>query len=448
MSLHHRISAVLLVATLAGCGSKSTAHVEPLQPAPALGKNIVAFEFVGEADVAKNQIRIRPALPSEIPANSPALKSWSQISSSGSGSPSGTLAFATYGYATGPGEVDTTGTSNRYPASYTCAAGHQCGWISITQAAGTTLKFGNAVAAVYNITNGVTLANGESPPSPASSYSSALPAGAATMRYPGGPAWSSFRWGNPAGTTYMRAWDFDLHSAPSFTFQVRVWGVVDRAYSSFTGPTGITSFTDACSIGTSYFSYSAGTGQSKAKQTINLDFPFSLYDSNGTAGPATVQSLQFQVDGALTMTDDIGLVGARKDTASIVASGLAKYAILPFYSNLTTAAGGGQLCYASAGTTPSRTAIFTWKGVRFEADTSKAATFSAILHENTDIIDFQFASVNAAITTATSGVRKDDTTYVCTLTASGCVTDLITSGANLNMVQYTLTPSDPTYAGP
>jgi hypothetical protein len=178
-------------------------------------------------------------------------------------------------------------------------------------------------------------------------------------------------------------------------------------YSSYTRTASSLPFVDACASGTNI-------GTPTATQ-ITLPFPFTLYDT--TSSTVTVNRRGVLVIGASNLIAPATTV-ALPSSGNVPKCNLFKQcsvprpAIFPFWDGLIYMA-NGAVCTQASGTAPNRTFAITWEHLERNAvnDIGSDYTFTAVLHEGTDVIDLLYGSMlgpapNASGGAATVGVQN------------------------------------------
>jgi hypothetical protein len=195
--------------------------------------------------------------------------------------------------------------------------------------------------------------------------------------------------------------------------------VASLTFASYTRAPASLAFVDACASGTSY-------GQSLTQQ-VSLPFPFTLYDT-------TAQTITLSRRGVIVLgaTDLI----APKQSAALPSSGsvpdcdfilqcaVPRPAIFPFWDELFYSV-NGQVCTQTSGTAPARTFAVTWDHMTRNSPTDIGSdySFTAVLHEGTDVVDLIYGQMlgpepNASGGGATVGVQNAEGTVATSETDS------------------------------
>jgi hypothetical protein len=203
----------------------------------------------------------------------------------------------------------------------------------------------------------------------------------------------------PGGGGGQAEWDFSLPSCDDFTFTVKMMGTVQRSSYQVAG-TNSTDWIDACSL-PGHSTILQGAGPGSVVSDIPMPFPFTLYDI--TFDTDTLPAMSISSNGALGFspitTDNVTLPDA---------SGAASYTIFPFWDALQLGPAG--VCYGMTGTTPNRQFVVTWTNADIVSTTAATEnmTFSAVLNESSDLIQFlynRWSSTQATCTAVTAPSR-------------------------------------------
>lgn len=167
----------------------------------------------------------------------------------------------------------------------------------------------------------------------------------------------------------------------NFSFIVQVKGSPARL-SYAQGRTDNVPFVDACLVaGATAFSL-ADDGTTPA---ITLPFPFTIFDRTSSTIAGSVFQLRIAANGYINIGTAITSTGANTSLPTLTG---ARNGIFAFWDDLVPAAGG--VCYAVQGTWPTRSAVVTWKNANVKSIPGSTITFSAVLYEQTDVIDFLY----------------------------------------------------------
>jgi hypothetical protein len=167
----------------------------------------------------------------------------------------------------------------------------------------------------------------------------------------------------------------------NFNFVVQVKGSPARL-SYAQGRTDNVPFVDACLIpGATAFSLS-DDGTTPA---IVLPFPFTIFDKTSSTIAGSVFQLRIAANGYLNIGTSITTTALNAPLPTLTG---ARSGIFAFWDDLVPTAGG--VCYAVQGTWPTRSAIVTWKNANVKSIAGSTITFSAVLYEQTDVIDFLY----------------------------------------------------------
>jgi hypothetical protein len=122
----------------------------------------------------------------------------------------------------------------------------------------------------------------------------------------------------------------------------------------------------------------AGPGASVSD--IPLPFPFTLYDL--TFDTDQLPAMSISSNGAL------GFSPISSDHSALPSGD--DYTIFPFWTSLDPGANG--VCYGSTGTAPNRRFVATWTNANVVGSAAQEnMTFSAVLNETSDIIQFYYS---------------------------------------------------------
>jgi hypothetical protein len=210
----------------------------------------------------------------------------------------------------------------------------------------------------------------------------------------------------PVGHTNQRRWDFSLPTPTSFTYVVDTFGTLtpsDYGIGADTiGPANNTldnsgTFRNACAspivqIPGSPILALAAPGSDNLGSEIALPFPFSFYDY--TFDTDDHRSLLINTNGIVGLTP----VGNATNVTLPDSSGSYAYSMMPFWDQLTVGPSG--ICVGTEGTHPSRKFVVTWPDATVTG--SEKLTFSLVLSEGTDRIEFQYSRWSTSRTNCTS----------------------------------------------
>lgn len=199
----------------------------------------------------------------------------------------------------------------------------------------------------------------------------------------------------PSGGSSSSRWDFTLPDPDSdFTFAVMVHGTFLRAsYGSSEAQIAASlntldnagTFRNACAspivqVPGSPFLKGAASGADNSGSEIALPFPFTLYDV--TFDTDLNPYLLINTNGAIGFQSP----GTDANVTLPDGSSLYDYTIFPFWDAVTPGPGG--VCVGVEGTELNRAFVVTWLNATVGGTTN--LSFSAVLHERTDQIEFQY----------------------------------------------------------
>jgi len=238
--------------------------------------------------------------------------------------------------------------------SYLCENGHLCAEVTVRNLS-TTRQIDKVYVQVTSITPNFFGAN-----------SVPVPTG-----YPLNNSFGLWSYANmppaPVGGG-TRIWDFALPTCDDFYFNAKVMGALRRtSYNALADVVDDSEWVDACDLGGAA-SILSGAGPGAVETGIPLPFPFTLFTTT------------FDGSTKIRISSDGGLGGnpANKATAAF-----------PFGAPLKLGTAG--VCYGSRGATPNRSFVVTWHDADITTTSeTEHLTFSAVLYEGTDYIDFLY----------------------------------------------------------
>ena len=221
-----------------------------------------------------------------------------------------------------------------------------------------------------------------------------LDASQGLWRYPPIGAPTNFLGTTAATNSWTRNWVFADPDGATTTITLRV--VASLTYKDYVKSTSTQAFLDACTL-------SGGVPHPlpTPNTTVTMPFPFTFYGTSGTTQVTYNRNGVFAFGANLPPTADNGSVGAYKfknkslpETPAVISASPAAYA---FWDGLNGNP-GALVCHGTSGVTPSRKFVITWKNLKgfSDPDNSTNLTFSAILSEGTDIIDYVYSSMTGA----------------------------------------------------
>jgi hypothetical protein len=229
-----------------------------------------------------------------------------------------------------------------------------------------------------------------SPASPATALDRSL----GLWRHPPAGAAQNFLGTTAATSTGTRNWVFaDPDGATtSITFRV----VASLTYKDYSKSVSTQAFLDACTL-----QGAVSTLPTEVNVTATMPFAFTFYGVSGTNQVTYNRDGVFAFGGTLPPGADNGTVSAYTFQNRTLPETPTTKSVSPgayvFWDGLKANA-GAQICHATSGATPNQKFVMTWKNVKGfnNPDNSTNLTFSAILSEGTDIIDYVYSSMTAA----------------------------------------------------
>lgn len=221
-----------------------------------------------------------------------------------------------------------------------------------------------------------------------------LDASLGLWRHPPTGASPSFLGTTATTNSWPRNWVFADPDGATTTITLRV--VASLTYKDYVKSTSTQAFIDACTL-------SGGVTHTlaTASNTATMPFPFTFYGVSGTTQVIYNRNGVFAFGGNLPPTGDNGTVNGYKfknktlpETPAVISTSPAAYA---FWDGLNGNP-GALVCHGTSGTTPNRKFVITWKNLKgfSDPDNSTNLTFSAILSEGVDTIDYVYSSMIGA----------------------------------------------------
>lgn len=193
-------------------------------------------------------------------------------------------------------------------------------------------------------------------------------------------------------------WHFFLPTCQDFDFTVKITGTLRRtSYLTSGANVPQSEFINACTLpGVTTILQNAGPGS--VVSNIPLPFPFTLYD------------LTFDTDNLPIMSiSSNGALGFSPITTNNVSlpdgSHNSDYTIFPFWDELQLGSSG--VCYGVSGVAPNRKFVVTWMNADISSTVSGTAenlTFSAILTESSDLIQYIYSHWDNSYTSCTASL--------------------------------------------
>lgn len=183
-----------------------------------------------------------------------------------------------------------------------------------------------------------------------------------------------------AGDALTVRWDVHLDSCEDFDIYYKIMGLSRHAGYTCSGATALPSsaFVDACGVPANPANQVALTGGVSA--ALPMPFPFTVYNETFDAQDAVALRL--------TARGTIGLSQTTSSGMNQTTANWPIFTVLPFWEDIELTTDG--LCARTDGTAPNRTYVATWNA-KFVGAGGAPLKFSAILHESSDRVDFQYA---------------------------------------------------------
>jgi hypothetical protein len=221
--------------------------------------------------------------------------------------------------------------------------------------------------------------------------------------------------------------------------------VATLAYSTYTMTAGTTSgFVDACTSGTKVLMYNDGITMAQ----LALPFPFTLYGTTYSP-PAATGKLTISRFGSLGFGNLGTANGSPYNTGANLALPTTSAAafqpgIFPFWDDLnyTTNLAASGVCTLVSGVAPNRQLVVTWKNMKFTNDSNGTAnmTFSSILSEGSDRIDFAYSSMTASSQVRANGNSATIGVQSASGTAAKALYNVANSAGTAATKSYALVP--------
>jgi hypothetical protein len=153
---------------------------------------------------------------------------------------------------------------------------------------------------------------------------------------------------------------------------------------SYTTSTPVASFLDACSLPCST-RVLVGKPARTSTPPIALSFPFTFF------GQATTQ-VWLQSQGTLGLGPPPTSPAPTSFPSCTVSNSTTAYAAAVVFGDANLATGGNGVCYATTGAAPNRTFIATWSQATDTSDLGSVLSFSVVLTETTNTVDFVYGT--------------------------------------------------------
>lgn len=191
-----------------------------------------------------------------------------------------------------------------------------------------------------------------------------------------------------------RNWVFADPDGATTTITLRV--VASLTYKDYTKSTSTQAFIDACALPGNVSNFPA-----ELNFTATMPFPFTFYGVSGTNTVIYNRNGVFAFGGTLPPTGNNGTAAAYTFKNKSLPESPATISVSPaayaFWDGLK-ANPGALACHGTSGTTPNQKFVITWKNLKGfnNADNSTNLTFSAILSEGTDTLDYVYSTMTGA----------------------------------------------------
>lgn len=222
-----------------------------------------------------------------------------------------------------------------------------------------------------------------------------LDASLGLWRHPVLAAAQNFLGTTAATNNATRNWVFADPDGATTNITLRV--VASLTYKDYQKTSSTQAFIDGCSL-TGSVTNTTATGN----VTAVIPFPFTFYGTGATTKVIYNRNGVFAFGGTLPPSADNGssnnytfknvLLPETPTTKSV------SPAAYVFWDGLNSNL-GGLLCHGTSGATPNRKFVMTWKNLKGfnNADGSTNLTFSAILSEGIDTIDYVYSTMTSAV---------------------------------------------------
>jgi hypothetical protein len=213
-------------------------------------------------------------------------------------------------------------------------------------------------------------------------------------RHPPTGAVPNFLGTTATSNSWPRNWVFADPDGATTTITLRV--VASLTYKDYVRSVSTQTFIDACTL-------SGGVTHTlaTASNTATMPFAFTFYGTSGATQVIYNRNGVFAFGGNLSPSGDNGTIGnytfknkTLPETPAVVSASPAAYA---FWDGLNGNP-GALVCHGTSGTAPTRKFVITWKNLKgfSDPDNSTNLTFSAILSEGVDTIDYVYSSMTGA----------------------------------------------------
>ncbi|MEP7120007.1 MAG: hypothetical protein ABJE95_03815 [Byssovorax sp.] len=228
-----------------------------------------------------------------------------------------------------------------------------------------------------------------------------LDASQGLWRHPPTGASPNFLGTTATSNSWPRNWVFADPDGATTTITLRV--VASLTYQDYVKSTSTAAFIDACTLAGGV-THTLAT----ASNTATMPFAFTFYGVSGTTQVTYNRNGVFSFGANAPPTGDNGTVGnytfknkGLPENPAVVSTSPAAYA---FWDGLNGNP-GALVCHGTSGAAPSRKFVITWKNLKGfnDPDNSTNLTFSAIMSEGIDTIDYVYSTM--------TGAAGNDTVY-------------------------------------
>jgi hypothetical protein len=384
-----------LIFALAGCALDTGAVPESGQdpsigdlpgPAASPARDGVLGEFVMRVDPRRKTLAISRIHRSSGVGNGP--ESFDSLSIEQDGNP-------------GTGTVNNVElVTNSVTFGSACSGGLAasfCGSVTLRSFYGRPLNNVHVQVTSITDTNGVPFStfhgginSDASPAVPATQLDASL----GLWRHPVLGASQTFLGTTAATNSSTRNWVFADPDGATTNIALRV--VASLTYKDYEKTTSPQAFIDACTL-PGKVSNTAAT----ASITAVMPFPFTFYGTSATTKVIYNRDGVFAFGGTLPPSGDNGNASTYTFKNVLLPETPTTKSVSPaayvFWDGLNNNL-GGLICHGTSGTTPNQRFVMTWKNLKgfSDPDNSTNLTFSAILSEGIDTIDYVYSTMTSA----------------------------------------------------
>jgi hypothetical protein len=175
---------------------------------------------------------------------------------------------------------------------------------------------------------------------------------------------------------------------------------------TYSSSTVTAAFVDACAQ-TGHATYLVSQTTWTTSPTLSLPFTFSFFG-------APVTQVWLQSQGAMGMGPPPASPAPTSFPSCSVANGTTRYAALVAFGDANLATSAQGVCTATIGAAPDRKYVATWKQATDTSDVGSQLSFSVVLSETTETIDFVYGTAQGTSagdatvegSTATVGIQS------------------------------------------